>query len=102
MMVYYSYILRCADGTLYSGSTADPQKRLTAHNAGRGAKYTRSRRPVKMIALWQWPDKSAAMSAEARVKRLTREEKLALAANGSFPSEGKRVPVPEERQPEQN
>ena len=94
MTAYYSYILRCADGTLYSGSTVNPQKRLAAHNAGRGAKYTRSRRPVRMIALWQWPDKRAAMSAEARLKRLTREEKLALATSDSSPFGGKRVPVP--------
>lgn len=99
---YYNYILRCADGTLYSGSTVDPQKRLAAHNAGRGAKYTRSRRPVRMIALWQWPDKGAAMSAEARVKRLTREEKLALAAGVSFPSGGKRVSVPREKRSRRN
>lgn len=102
MTAYYSYILRCADGTLYSGSTVDPQKRLAAHNAGRGAKYTRSRRPVRMIALWQWPDKRAAMSAEARLKRLTREEKLALAASDSSPFGEKRVPVPVDKRAEQN
>lgn len=89
---YYNYILRCADGTLYSGSTVDPQKRLAAHNAGRGGAYTRPRRPVRMIALWRWPDKSAAMSAECRVKRLTREEKLALIAGKISLPEGKRLP----------
>lgn len=78
MSGHYSYILICSDGTLYSGYTVDPQKRLAAHNAGRGAKYTRTRRPVKLAALWQWPDRHAAMSAEWLIKRLTREKKLAL------------------------
>lgn len=55
-----------------------------------------------MIALWQWPDKRAAMSAEARLKRLTREEKLALATSDSSPFGGKRVPVPGEKRAEQN
>lgn len=92
MTAYYSYILRCADGTLYSGYTAEPEKRLAAHNAGRGAKYTRTRRPVRMIALWQWPDKSAAMSAEWHLKHMTREEKLMLAAGKISLPEGKRLP----------
>ena len=80
MTGFFNYILRCADGTLYSGFTTDPAARLAAHNAGTGAKYTRSRRPVALIALWQWPDKSSAMSAEWRVKQLTHEQKEQLIA----------------------
>ena len=80
MTGFFNYILRCADGTLYSGFTTDPAARLAAHNAGKGAKYTRSRRPVELAALWQWPDKSSAMSAEWRVKQLTHEQKEQLIA----------------------
>ncbi len=80
MKGFFSYILRCADGTLYSGFTTDPSARLAAHNAGKGAKYTRSHRPVELVALWQWPDKHAAMSAEWHVKHLSREQKERLIA----------------------
>ena len=78
---FYNYILKCSDGTLYSGYTTAPEKRLAAHNSGRGAKYTRSRTPVMLAALWQWNDKSSAMKAEYWVKRLTRTQKLELISN---------------------
>ena len=80
MSAFFNYILRCADGTLYSGFTTDPAARLAAHNSGKGAKYTRARLPVELVALWQWQDKSAAMSAEYRVKQMTREQKEHLIA----------------------
>ncbi len=78
MTGHFNYILICSDGTLYSGYTVDPKKRLAAHNAGRGAKYTRARLPVNFAALWQWPDRNTAMRAERFIKSLPREQKLTL------------------------
>ena len=72
--------MRCADGTLYGGYTTDLQKRLAAHNSGKGAKYTRSRLPVELVWWEEYPTKEAAMSREWHIKRLTREQKLALIA----------------------
>ena len=74
----YAYLLRCADGTLYAGWTWDPGARLEAHNRGRGAKYTRSRLPVRLAYVEACVGKSDAMRREAALKRLTRAEKLAL------------------------
>lgn len=80
--MYWVYILRCADGTLYTGITDDTQRRLAAHNSGKGAKYTRGRRPVQLVYREPCPDKSAALRREIAVKRLTRGEKLGLIARG--------------------
>ena len=77
---WYVYILRCADGTLYTGSTTDPDRRLNMHNAGRGAKYTRARRPCVRVYCEEAESKSAALRREASVKRLSRAQKLALIA----------------------
>lgn len=77
-MSYFVYILRCADETLYTGYTDDPQRRTGVHNAGKGAKYTRSRRPVELVYTEECPDKSAALRRERAIKGLTRKEKLAL------------------------
>ena len=74
----YTYILRCADGTLYTGWTNDLERRLAAHNAGKGSKYTCSRRPVELVYREEWGAKEQAMSRERQIKRLTRSEKLAL------------------------
>lgn len=74
----YVYILRCADGTLYCGWTTDLQERLAAHNAGTGAKYTRSRRPVRLAYYEEHEDRHEALSREWHIKRMSREEKLAL------------------------
>ena len=74
----YAYILRCADGTLYSGWTNDLNKRLAAHNAGKGGKYTRVRTPVELAYFEEFESKSAAMSREAQFKQLSREQKLSL------------------------
>lgn len=71
------YILRCADGTLYSGCTVSLPRRLSAHGKGR-AKYTRSRRPVVLVYAEEVPDRSAALRREAALKRLSRSQKLAL------------------------
>lgn len=75
---YFTYILRCADGSLYTGWTNDLQHRLTAHNSGRGAKYTRARRPVTLVYWEILSTKSEAMRREWAIKHLTRAEKLAL------------------------
>lgn len=72
----YMYVVQCADGTLYTGYTTDIGRRIKAHNAGKGAKYTRPRLPVTLIYQESFPDKRVAMSAEALFKRKTREEKL--------------------------
>ena len=72
------YILRCADGTLYTGVTTDLTRRVAAHNAGKGAKYTRARLPVAAVYQESAPDRAAAQSREAALKRLSRTEKLAL------------------------
>ena len=78
--VYWVYILRCADGTLYTGITNDLPRRLQAHQSGRGAKYTRSRLPVELVYQEAVPDRSAALRREAAIKRLDRRRKLALIA----------------------
>ena len=75
----YVYILRCADGTLYCGWTTDLEARLATHNSGKGAKYTRSRRPVELVYSEAYKDRHDALSREWHIKRMTREEKLALA-----------------------
>lgn len=77
-MSNYCYILRCADGTLYTGWTNDLDRRLRAHNAGRGGKYTRVRRPVELAYYERFSSKEEAMSREWHIKRLTREQKQKL------------------------
>ena len=77
-MSNYTYILKCADDTLYCGWTNDLEKRLAAHNAGTAAKYTRTRRPVKLVYYEEFETKQEAMSREYHIKRLSRLEKLAL------------------------
>lgn len=77
-MPWTVYILRCGDGTLYTGCTNDLPRRLRAHQSGKGAKYTRSRPPVALAYREEAPDKSAALRREAAIKRLGRRKKLAL------------------------
>lgn len=79
-MGYLVYILRCGDGTLYTGCTNDLPRRLQAHQSGRGAKYTRSRLPVELVYQEAVPDRSAALRREAAIKRLDRRRELALIA----------------------
>ena len=74
----YTYILTCADGTYYCGWTNDLDKRLKAHNQGKGAKYTRPRRPVVLSYYEAFETKSEAMKREYAIKQLTRKEKLKL------------------------
>lgn len=72
------YVLRCRDGSLYTGATNDLQRRLRAHACGRGGRYTRSRLPVVLVHSEPARDRSAALRREAALKRLSRAEKLAL------------------------
>ncbi len=74
----YTYILECADGTLYCGWTNDLEKRLKSHNSGKGAKYTRSRLPVKLVYYEEFKVSAQAQKREYQIKRLTRNEKLKL------------------------
>lgn len=74
----YTYIVRCADGTLYTGWTNDLKKRIKAHNAGKGAKYTKTRRPVELVYFEHFATKEEAMSREYHIKQLKRAQKQAL------------------------
>lgn len=77
---YWVYILRCRDGTLYTGMAKDVARRLDAHNRGKGAKYTRGRGPVEVVYQERCSSKSAALRRESAIKKLSRAEKLALIA----------------------
>ena len=86
MPISFCYIVECADGTFYTGWTTDPERRLREHNAGRGAQYTRARRPVRLAYVETQPDRSAAMRRERALKALPRLRKLALIDSGPQPS----------------
>ena len=75
----YTYIVKCADGTYYTGWTNDLDKRMKAHNEGKGAKYTRNRGPVELVYAEMHGTKQEAMSREARIKKFTKKEKEELA-----------------------
>jgi len=77
-MMYFVYIVKCKDDTLYTGWTTDIENRLTKHNQGKGAKYTRSRYPVALQYLCEFATKEEAMKKEWAIKRLPREKKLEL------------------------
>ncbi len=76
--MFYSYILECNDGTLYTGYTIDLKKRLETHNNGKGAKYTRGRTPVKLVYSQKFNNKLEAQRSEREIKKLTRIQKLSL------------------------
>lgn len=86
---WWLYMLRCADGTLYTGITTDVERRLAEHNSGKGAKYTRSRRPVEVVYREPCPDKSAALRREIAVKRLSRAHKCKLMEGNGLPWDAK-------------
>lgn len=75
----FVYLLRCADGTLYTGWTLDIERRVHTHQQGHGARYTRARRPVELIYQERLPSRTAAMRREIEIKKMTRARKLALA-----------------------
>lgn len=77
-MAAFVYMLRCKDGSLYTGWTNDLEHRLAMHNSGRGAKYTRGRGPLELGYSEELPDKEAALRRECAIKKLRREQKLAL------------------------
>jgi putative endonuclease len=79
-MSWVVYMLRCADGTLYTGSTNNLKKRVQAHNTGKGAKYTRGRAPVELVYTEEYATRALALHEEANLKKLTRVRKLALVA----------------------
>lgn len=75
--MYFVYILKCNDGTLYTGITSDLDRRIKEHNSSKlGAKYTKVRRPVKLVYSKEFFDRSTAMIEEARIKKLSRSDKL--------------------------
>jgi putative endonuclease len=78
------YMLQCRDGSLYTGWTNDLDKRLVRHAAGKASRYTASRLPVELAASWPMPDRGAAMREELRIKRLSRQAKLALLERAGF------------------
>ena len=75
---FFVYLLRCSDGSLYCGWTTDLKRRMATHNAGKGAKYTRARRPVELVYFEELENKNSAMKREYEIKQLSRAEKLRL------------------------
>lgn len=84
-MAWFVYMLRCGDGSLYTGATDDVARRLAVHQRGKGGRYTRSHLPVSLAYWEELPDRSAALRREAEIKRLSRKEKLALAGEAPPP-----------------
>ena len=71
----FCYIVECADGTYYTGWAVDPEKRVAMHNKGRGARYTRTRGPVRLVYVEDLPDRTSAMKREIAIKRMSRDRK---------------------------
>ena len=86
-MSWYVYILRCGDGTLYTGITDNISRRLAVHRSGKGAKYTRSRRPVELVYYEEFSTKMEAMSREYAIKQMNRKEKLKLVEGFQKPND---------------
>jgi putative endonuclease len=84
-VTWVCYLLKCADETLYCGITNDLDKRIAQHNAGEGAKYTRSRRPVRLVYTEACTDKSSALKRELEIKKMPRTAKLALGGMTGHP-----------------
>jgi putative endonuclease len=83
---HFVYLILCADHTLYTGYTTNVERRLAAHNAGTGARYTRGRRPVTLVATWRFTSKGEALRAERAIKLLSRTQKWHLAQEASLES----------------
>ena len=77
-MAFYCYILECIDGTYYTGWSTDPERRARQHDAGKGARYTRSRRPIRLVYVEECPDRTTAMKRERAIKALSRLQKQKL------------------------
>ena len=84
---HYVYMVSCVDGTLYTGYTTNVERRIALHNAGKGGRYTRSHRPVALVATWTFHSKGEALRAERELKSLPRKQKLRLAEQAT-PREG--------------
>jgi putative endonuclease len=82
-MSFYCYILECADGTYYTGWTVNPARRVAVHNKGRGARYTRTRCPVKLVYVEELPDQKSAMKREIAIKKMGRGMKMKLIGDES-------------------
>ena len=80
---HYAYMLRCSDGSIYSGYTTDPHRREKVHNSGKGAKYTRTRLPVKLVYFEEFDNKTDAMKREYAFKQLTHKEKEEIIKNSN-------------------
>ena len=78
MMNCYCYIVECSDGTYYTGWAVNPEQRVAVHNQGRGARYTRTRRPVKLVYIEELPDRTSAMQREIAIKKMERGRKKKL------------------------
>ncbi len=76
--MFYTYIVECSDKTLYCGYTTNLEHRINAHNKGEGAKYTRPRRPVRLVYFEEYAERAQALRREAAIKKLTRRQKLIL------------------------
>lgn len=77
--MYYLYLVKCSDSTLYAGITTDVARRVTEHNTSvKGAKYTRARRPVQVVYIKKYKTRSAAQKAEVKIKKMSRADKLKL------------------------
>jgi putative endonuclease len=88
------YLVACADHTLYTGYTSNVERRLAAHNAGKGARYTRGRRPVTLLATWPFASKGEALRAERTIKSLSREQKWQLVLEVGQASLGQNTRIP--------
>lgn len=84
---HYAYVLRCSDGSFYTGYTTDVERRVREHDAGDGAKYTRGRTPVELVHVERFDSKSAAMSREYEIKQLSRAAKEALVEDAGAETE---------------
>lgn len=91
--IWFLYLLECEDGSLYAGISPDPQRRLQQHLDGRGARYTRAHRPQRLVAQQAHDSRAQASSAEYRLKRLRRVQKLAWAAAHAVPPSAQADPV---------
>ncbi|MGZ5036350.1 MAG: GIY-YIG nuclease family protein [Usitatibacter sp.] len=83
---WFLYVIECEDGSLYTGIAVDPHARFAAHAAGKGARYTRSHRPVRLLLTLAFADRSSALKAEHRVKRMRAGDKRRFVQSGEFPA----------------
>ena len=82
---HYVYIVCCANDSFYTGYTKDIEQRIVAHNAGKGGRYTRSHRPVALVASWRFPTKRSAMQVEYQIKQMSRSRKVEIVDGRELP-----------------